>query len=47
MFANPVFITPGSIIMMIMILIMMIIIIDEWWTVTPMYVFLISFKFSS
>ena len=41
MFANPVFITPGSIIMMIIILIMMIIIIDEWWTVTPIYVFLI------
>ena len=47
MFANPVFITPGSIIIMIIILIMMIIIIDEWWMVTPMYVFLISFKFSS
>ena len=28
--------------MMIIILIMMIIIIDEWWTVTPIYVFLIS-----
>ena len=42
MFANPVFITPSSIIRMIIILIMMIIIIDEWWMITPMYV-----KFSS